>query len=292
MNIIDDITAGLTDIAIVALFLVVPVALLLGYKVRTKTNFTWPKDFYSFGVLGALLVILWAQSRYDVEVPSLWVVLFVTFYLLGFRLGKNVTDKGRVELIYIGQTSEGNLVIGTMEHDYIRHKEHGLCQLPENNRELFNQSVRGIYHKVEANAPLDMNVILKDVSPAEVKTWKPPYDNIEDERTDLTAILIEDIDTIYEPDKTRFLSPRVPRTVIRMARGSAVPKAKLLFEFDAMDQCNKALAKATAETLKVKTEIIPALPGISATQLVGMAENHPVYEVIKKAMKAQEATDD
>lgn len=286
MTTINDIL-GAESVFLVALFIIIPVSLFLGYKVRTRTNFDYPTDFFTGLMVFAVLVALYMDSMYGVlDIPILWFLLFLLFYFIGHRFGRNVNDKDKLELVRIYGSEDGNICISTDDGEYFKHPQHGLCRLPETNAELFNQLFRGIYHTVETNAPLEANIILDDPEYKDVDLTEPNA-KVMDERTGMNAILIEDIKTAYERDTSRFLSPAIPRTVIRLARGSAIPKTRTLFEFGVIDRVNKALGDAEARALKVETEIIPALPSMSANQLVTMTKDNPIMGVVKEYMDWQ-----
>jgi len=258
-------TLGFDAGILLGILIVLPFALCIGFLIRKATNLGRFTDFITLSLFGCVLALYLVF-----DISFVWCGLFILFYIIGNTLGSYVTDREKKVMLKLGLDEDGNFEIDDVEGLYFIHKKHGLCRLPETNIELFNQACRGIYHKVKSvnNVPMNANVI--------------------DKRSGRKAILIEDIETRSTRDKSRFLHPKVPVTTIRVAHGSQIPSAKLLTDAKTLDTMNKIVEVTLAKTTEMETKIMAKLPQISADQLIAIAENNTVMEIVNQYMDNEE----
>lgn len=257
---------------------IIAIALLAGFTVRRNVCFDAPTDFISiivFLIVGGLAIV----TSVTASAPAIFFVFFFAFYIVGYWVGRLVVRDEQVDFLKIAEDDEGLIRMKKIEGHYFTHAKHGLCRLPEKNSELFNQLARGIYHKVETNAPLEVTAIMD----MEKRPWKgKPQAHVIDDKTEHRLIIIEDIRHEEKRDPARFLKPTISKTVITVAYGSMIPRARLLTEIKTVDKLNENISIAVAKALEVKTEIIPKLPMISAHQLIAIADKSPVMEIIRE----------
>lgn len=276
---------GFDPLLLLGVFLIIPAALASGYTVRKNTAIPQPSDFFTVSIFLFLFALFILTAAGTARIPLAWLALFGVFYLIGHRMATFIVDKECLEFVHIGKDDEGFLRMIILQGQYITHPKHGLCCLPTDNGRLFNQLFRRIYHKVEVNAPMKASVYLQ----AKKRPWDgKARPNIKNYYTGLRAVLIEDIKTTETPDNGRWGHPVVPKTVITLAYGSMVPRAQLLIECETIDQLNKNIAVAVAKAAEVETKVISKLPLISAEQLIAIAENNPVMEVVRQYMAKEE----
>ena len=269
-------------------------AVVIGFFIRKITRFDCPKDFMSisfFILIGAAAVLGTSAGHHVVLLP---LFFFTLGYLLGFFLGSYVAHKEFLEFVQMVVDEDKIIHFRIESGDYYNHPKHGLIRLPQDNAELFAAIFRNTYHKVELNAPLETLAYIEDAGgrnkDRKVPLWdKKIHENVVDDEKGRKVILVEDIDVTTRHEKGRILRKTISKTSITLAYGSMIPRAHLLAEIKTLDTLNRNMALIMSETLKVKTEVISTVPRMAAEQLIKVADDNPVMEMVRQYMENEEA---
>jgi hypothetical protein len=278
-----DITLGLDSSLLAGILAIVCIAVAAGFFVRKNTLFDAPYDFISIGFYFVLIV--WVALAAYCGQPAAFPVFFLIAYLLGWALGLYVVQKISLKFLLINKGDDLFLHFRIVKGEFYDHPKQGLCRLPETNSELFNLIFRQVYHKVEITAPLDVVAYIERDGERQRPKWDgKAHDNLVDQKTGKRLVLVEDIKTTTKLDKGRIVDKKVFKTVITIAYGSMIPRAYLLEEIDTLDQMNRNVSAAVSKNVDTRTRIISKLPLIAAEQLIAIADDNPVMEIVGQFM--------